>query len=69
MKRWFRVIIISVFAVAAVSLVLIQFYQTRRTFSINDNMFNVGVSNAMESKHRRLPSFRQRLSAIMTSTR
>ncbi len=49
MKRWFRVIIISVFAVAAVSLVLIQFYQTRRTFSINDNMFNVGVSNAMES--------------------
>ena len=48
MKRWLRVIIISVFAIAAVSLVVIQFYQTRRTFSINDNMFNVGVSNAME---------------------
>lgn len=54
MKRWLRVIIISVFAVAAVSLVLIQFYQTRRTFSINDNMFNVGVSNAMESVIRQL---------------
>lgn len=49
MKRWLRVIIITVFAVAAVSLVLIQFYQTRRTFSINDNMFNVGVNNAMET--------------------
>lgn len=49
MKRWLRVIIISVFAVAAVSLVVIQFYQTRRTFSINDNMFNVGVNNAMDA--------------------
>ena len=49
MKRWLRVIIISVFAVAAVSLVVIQFYQMRRTFSINDNMFNVGVNNAMDA--------------------
>ncbi len=48
MKRWFRVFIVSVFAIAAVSLVSIQLYQTRRTFSINDNMFNVGVSNAMD---------------------
>ena len=48
MKRWIRIFIISVFAIAAVSLVLIQFYQTRRTFSINDNMFNIGVGNAMD---------------------
>ena len=48
MKRWFRVFIVSVFAIAAVSVVVIQFYQTSRTFSINDNMFNVGVSNAMD---------------------
>ena len=48
MKRWFRVIIISVFALAAVSLVIIQFIQTRRTFSISDNMFNVSVSAAMD---------------------
>lgn len=48
MKRWIRIFIISVFAIAAVSLVLIQFYQTRRTFSINDNMFNIGVSNALD---------------------
>ncbi len=48
MKRWFRVFIISIFALAAVSLVVIQFVQTRRTFSISDNMFNVGVSNAMD---------------------
>ena len=56
MKRWFRVFIISVFAIAAVSLVVIQFYQTRRTFSINDNMFSVGVSNAMETVIRLLNS-------------
>ena len=48
MKRWIRIFIISVFAIAAVSLVFIQFYQTRRTFSINDNMFNIGVGNAMD---------------------
>lgn len=48
MKRRIRVIIISVFAIAAVSLVVTQFFQTRRTFSINDNMFNVGVGNAMD---------------------
>lgn len=48
MKRWIRIFIISVFAIAAVSLVVIQFYQTRRTFSINDNMFNIGVGNAMD---------------------
>ena len=48
MKRWIRIFIISVFAIAAASLVVIQFYQTRRTFSINDNMFNIGVGNAMD---------------------
>ena len=48
MKLWIRIFIISVFAIAAVSLVVIQFYQTRRTFSINDNMFNIGVGNAMD---------------------
>ncbi len=48
MKRWFRVFIISIFAIAAVSLVVLQLIQTRRTFSINDNMFSVGVSSAMD---------------------
>lgn len=48
MKRWFRVFVISIFALAAVSLVVIQFVQTRRTFSISDNMFNVSVSSAMD---------------------
>ena len=54
MKRWFRVIIISIFALAAVSLVIIQFVQTRRTFSISDNMFNVSVSTAMDEVLRQL---------------
>ena len=48
MKRWFRVIIISLFSLAAVSLVVIQMVQTRRTYSISDNMFNVIVSSAMD---------------------
>lgn len=48
MKRWLRIIIISLFALAAVSLVFIQMVQTRRTFSISDNMFNISVSSAMD---------------------
>lgn len=48
MKRWFRVVIISIFALAAVSLVVIQLVQTRRSLSISDNMFSVSVGNAME---------------------
>jgi len=48
MKRWLRVIIVSLFALAAVSLVVIQFVQTRRTISISDNMFSVSVSTAMD---------------------
>lgn len=48
MKRWLRIIIISLFALAAVSLVVIQMVQTRRTFSISDNMFNISVSSAMD---------------------
>ena len=56
MKRWFRVIIISIFALAAVSLVVIQLVQTRRTFSISDNMFNVSVSTAMDEVIKQLDS-------------
>ena len=48
MKRWIRIFTINIFAFAAISLVLIQFTQTRRTVSINDNMFNIGVTHAME---------------------
>ena len=48
MKRWFRIIVISLFALAAVSLVVLQYVQTRRTFTISDNMFSIGVGNAMD---------------------
>ena len=54
MKRWFRVFIISIFALAAVSLVVIQFVQARRTYSISDNMFNVSVSSAMDEVIRQI---------------
>ncbi|MBQ8703521.1 MAG: hypothetical protein IJ524_03995 [Bacteroidales bacterium] len=56
MKRWFRVILISIFSLAAVSLVVIQLVQTRRTFSISDNMFNVGVTSAMDEVIKQLNS-------------
>ena len=56
MKRWFRLLIITVFASAAVSLVIIQFIQTQRTFSISDNMFNVSVNNAMDEVIRQIGS-------------
>ncbi len=54
MKRWFRTLMITIFALAAVSLIMIQFTQTRRTFSISDNMFNVSVNNAMDEVIRQL---------------
>ena len=56
MKRWFRVFLISVFSLAAVSLIVIQFIQTLRTFSISDNMFNVSVNNAMDEVIKQLDS-------------
>ena len=56
MKRWFRVFIMSIFTLAAVSLVVIQLIQTRRTFSISDNMFNVSVSTAMDEVIKQLDS-------------
>lgn len=54
MKRWFTTVLITLFAVAAVSLVVIQLVQTRRTYSISDNMFNVSVATAMDNVVRQL---------------
>ena len=54
MKRWFRPFTISIFALAALSLVVVQFVQTSRTFSISDNMFNVSVNNAMDEVVRQM---------------
>ena len=54
MKRWIRVFVISIFALAAVGLVVLQLVQTRRTFTINDNMFSVSVSTAMDKVIRQL---------------
>lgn len=54
MKRRLSSFVITVFALAAVSLLIIQFVQTRRTFSISDNMFNVSVNNAIDEVIRQL---------------
>lgn len=48
MKRKFTVFIITLFAVASLSLICIQVVQTSRTMAISDNMFNISVNNAMD---------------------
>ncbi|MBR1851389.1 MAG: HAMP domain-containing histidine kinase [Bacteroidales bacterium] len=48
MKRSLLAILITVFALAAMSLVLIQINQMRQTFLLSDNMFNTAVGNAMD---------------------
>ena len=77
MKRWIRVIIITVFAFAAICLVLIQYTQTRRTVPIN---FNVSVDKVMDEVIKQIsndillpdgtpnPNFRyQRLDTIISN--
>ena len=54
MKRWLQVVLISLFSLAAISLVVLQLVQTQRTFSVNDNMFSVSVSTAMDEVVRQL---------------
>ncbi|MBR1799125.1 MAG: HAMP domain-containing histidine kinase [Bacteroidales bacterium] len=49
MKLRYEYFITALFALAAMSLVLIQVVQTRRSNSMSDNMFNVGVGNAMDA--------------------
>lgn len=48
MKRKFLVLIISLFATAAISLIIIQIVQTRRATEISNTLFNISVDNAMD---------------------
>lgn len=49
MKRKFLVILTTIFALAAIGLIAMQFVQTRRSSAISDNLFNISVSNAMDN--------------------
>lgn len=48
MKRRFNVILISLFSLAALSLVAVEVVMTTRTVAISDNMFNISVASAMD---------------------
>lgn len=49
MKRRFLVLLSTLFALAAISLVIIQVVQTKRSIQISDNLFNISVNNAMDN--------------------
>lgn len=48
MKRKFVAFLTTIFALAATCLIIIQYYQTQRTATLSDNMFNISVNNAMD---------------------
>lgn len=49
MKRKFSALIMVIFTAAAIGLILIQVYQTRRTIAATDRLFSISVTNTMEA--------------------
>lgn len=49
MKRKFSALIMVIFTAAAIGLILIQVYQTRRTIAATDSLFTISVTNTMEN--------------------
>ena len=48
MKRVFWISLITLFFLAAASLIAVQYVQMRRTVEVSDNLFNISVNNAMD---------------------
>ena len=48
MKRRFLILLSTIFALAAIGLVLIQITQTKRSAKMSDNLFNISVNNAID---------------------
>jgi len=48
MKRQFLILLSTLFALAAISLVIIQISQTKRSAKMSDNLFNISVNNAID---------------------
>ena len=48
MKRRFLILLSTIFAIAAIGLVLIQITQTKRSAKMSDNLFNISVNNAID---------------------
>lgn len=49
MKRRFLVLLSTLFALAAISLVIIQVSQMRSALQVSDNLFNISVNNSMDN--------------------
>ena len=48
MKRKFLALFSALFALAAITLVILQVVQTKRSAEMSDNLFNISVNNAMD---------------------
>ncbi|MBQ6097451.1 MAG: hypothetical protein IJK99_06850, partial [Bacteroidales bacterium] len=48
MKKIFWITLITLFSLAAASLLVVQYTQMRRTVEVSDNLFNISVNNAMD---------------------
>ena len=48
MKKIFWISLITLFTLAAASLLVVQYTQMRRTVEVSDNLFNISVNNAMD---------------------
>ena len=48
MKRHFLLLLSTIFAIAAISLVIIQISQTKKSVKISENLFNISVNNAID---------------------
>lgn len=48
MKRHFLVLLSTIFAIAAITLVIVQISQMNRSAKMSDNLFNISVNNAID---------------------
>lgn len=48
MKKIIWITLITLFSLAAASLMVVQYVQMKRTVNVNDNLFNISVNNAMD---------------------
>lgn len=48
MKRRFLILLSTIFALAAIGLVIIQITQTKQSAKMSDNLFNISVNNAID---------------------
>ena len=48
MKRHLLILLSTIFAIASISLILIQISQTKKSVKISENLFNISVNNAID---------------------